>query len=865
MDASFSDEMAFHVEMATQRNARAGMTPDEARRAALVAFGGREQWREEARDEIRSRYVDELSQDIRFALRTLRRNPAVTFSAMATLALSIGATSSIFSVLNAALLKRLPYPSAERIVAVCERNTVNPGTGVCPVGGFSVSNYMVWRDVATSFDAFAAFAERRVPITAAGREPVSAQARITTASLFKVLGARPFLGRFFTDQEDQSGGPNLVVLGHAFWQQYFAGDSGAIGRRLSLNGNDFTVIGVTAPGFSVYDPVDVWLPIRLGAAQRAAGGRSLRALALVKPGVTTNQADREMRKLAALRAADEPRFNTNMTAFVLPLREKLVGSSGRVLWTLLGAVGFLLLIACANVANLLLARAAVREREIAVRVSLGASPRRLVRQLLTESVVLAAASALVGFVLALKGTQALVALVPSDLSLQMLNDVSVDWRLVGFTTMVALACGVLFGLAPALHAARGDVHGSLKEGGRGGSEQSRASARMRSALVVAEMSLALVLLTGAGLMVRSFAALQQVNLGFRAEQTLTARLSLPSRTYQSDTAVAAFFEQAEARIGALPGVQAVGAISYLPLTGLRSVNGFQIEGRPPAEPGQEPAGDFRAVTPGYFRAMGIPVKQGRGFTNADGIGSPKVALVSETLARTFWPNGSAVGRFLVYQWNNLERVEIVGVVGDVHHDGPDKQAYMEIYRPHTQFAYPSMAIAVRTNGNPSQYARPVAAAVRAVDAEVPLASVQTLEDLAAQAVGSARLSTTLFVLFGGLGLLLAAMGIYGVMSYTVQQRQQEIGVRVALGASPREVTALVVRRAARLSLMGISLGVLLAFVGAGLMRKLLFGIPPHDPATFLTIAAVLTTVGIAAAYVPARRAARMDPVRALWS
>jgi predicted permease len=561
MDARFQSEMAFHVEMATERNIRAGMSPDEARRAALVAFGGRQRWREAARDEVRSRYLDELLQDARYALRGLRRAPAFTAAAIATLALSIGATSSIFSVVNAALLRSLPYANADRIVAVCEKPTTRPARSICGVGGFSPANYLVWRDVAASFEAFAAFAERRVAISKSGAEPVAAQARITSASLFRVLGARPYLGRFFTDAEDQAGGPDNIVLSHGFWQNYFGGDPAVIGSRVSLNTYDYTVIGVTARGFGVYDPVDVWLPIRLAAAERSTPGRSLRALALLKPGVTVEEADREMKTLAARREIDEPRINRNMTAFVMPLREKLVGTSERVLWTLLGAVGFLLLIACANVANLLLARAAEREREMAVRISLGASPRRLVRQLLTESVVLSAVAAAIGLALAVRGTEALVGLVPADLSQQMLSDVHVDWRLVAFTAAVALGCGAIFGLAPAVHASRGHVHEALKEGGRGGSEQSRAGGRMRSALVVAEMSLALVLLTGAGLMVRSFAALQHVNLGFRADDALTARISLPARKYQNDTAIAAFFEQAESRIAALPGVEAVGSIS----------------------------------------------------------------------------------------------------------------------------------------------------------------------------------------------------------------------------------------------------------------------------------------------------------------
>ena len=866
LDTRFDSEASFHVDMATERNMRAGMSPDEARRVAMRDFagqGGRDEWREQARDEVRSRFVEELGRDVRYAARSLRRAPAFTAAAVATLALSIGATSSIFSVVNAALLQKLPYPNPGRVVAVCEKNLTQPAPELCGIGGFSVPNYLIWRDASTSFEAFAAFVERRMAIVAPRSEPVSANTRITTASLFTVLGARPFLGRFFTEEEDRPGGPNVVVISYGFWQQYFGGDPGVVGRQVLVNAGDYTVIGVTAPRFGVYDPVDAWIPVRFTAADRNRGGRALRTLALLKPGVSVEQADREMKTLAARRAQDEPRYNTNMTAFVMPLREKLVGSSERVLWTLLAAVGFLLLIACANVANLLLARAASREREMAVRVSLGASPRRLARQLLTESVVLSLASAVIGLGLAIYGTRLLVALVPGDLSSQMLTNVSVDWRLVAFTALVALGSGVLFGLAPALGAARGDTHESLKEGGRGGTEASRASGRLRSALVVAEMSLALVLLAGAGLMVRSFSALQHVNLGFEPAHAFTGRVSLPGRTYQSDTSIVAFFQQAEAQIAALPGVRDVGAISYLPLTGQRSVTGFDIEGRPPYQPGEGPGGDMRAVTPGYFRAMAIPLKAGRGFTTDDGMGKPDVAVVSETFARTVFPNENAIGHVIVYEWDRMTHAEIVGVVGDVHHDGPAKQAYLEIYRPLPQFMYGAMDLVVRVNGDPAQYARPVAAAIRRVDPNLPLASAQPLANLAAATVASTRLSASLFALFGGLGLLLAAIGIYGVMSYTVQQRQHEIGVRVALGASTANVVGMVVRRGAALSLLGIVIGTALAFAGAGLMQRLLFGIPPHDRVTFLTIALVLATVGSLAAYLPARRAARVDPVTAL--
>ena len=863
MDRRYADEMRFHLAMAAEANMRRGMAAGEARRVAAAEFGGCERWREEARDEVRSRPLEELVRDVRYAVRSLRRAPGFTAAAVATLSLSVGATTSIFSVVNAVLLRGLPYPHADRIVALCEKNTVKPSNAVCPAGGVSPANFLHWQEGARSFEAMAAFAEARAAISRPGGDPVSAQTRVTTASLFKVLGALPARGRFFTADEDKPGAPRVVVLAYAFWKQQFSGDSTIVGKHVVVNGSDYTVVGITQRDFGLYDPVDAWLPMGFTAAQRTERGRWVRAIGLVKEGVTIDQADREVKMLEARVAKELPQWNVGMTAFAMPLREKLVGSSQRVLWTLLAAVGFLLLIACANVANLLLARAADRERELAVRISLGASPRRLVRQLMTESVVLSGVSALIGLGLALKGTAVLVALVPSGLSIRTLADVSIDWRLLLFTAAVAVGTGLLFGVAPALGATRSDVQETLKEGGRGGSSISHSSARVRNALVVAEVSLALVLLAGAGLMVRSFAALAHVDLGFRADHVLTARVSLPPRKYGSVAAVAQFFRNADARIGALPGVQAVGAIDMMPLTGRRSVSAFTVEGRPTLEPGTELAGDMRAITPGYFRSMGIPLEAGREFTNDDDIGRPQVAIVSETLARTLWPDESAVGHFLLYDWGTPQRVQIVGVAGDIHHDGPDKQPYMEIYRPVAQIPAWATTLVVRTSGDPATYGSALRDAMREVDRDVPLAEVQPLSALVSQAVGTTRLATALFGLFGALGLLLAAIGIYGVMAYTVQQRRHEIGVRLALGASRRSVLAMVVRRGALLSAIGIVVGLVVAFVASGLMRKLLFGVPPHDGVTFVAIALLLAAVGVLAAYVPGIEATRVDPATVL--
>jgi predicted permease len=863
MDRRYEDEARFHLDMATEANMRRGMAPEKARRAAAAEFGGRERWREEARDEVRSRPLEELAQDVRYALRGLPRAPTFTATAIATLALSIGATTAIFSVVNGVLLRRLPYPHADRIVALCEKSTVKPSDVVCAPGSVGPSNFLHWQEGARSFEAMAAFSESRAAVGRVGGDPVSAQARSTTASLFQVLGAKPAFGRFFTQEEDTPGAPPVVVLSYGMWQQQFGGDSALVGKQVSVNGTNRTVVGITRRDFGLYDAVDVWLPMRFTPAQRTAAGRWIRAIGLMKDGVSIEQANREMATLESRVAEELPKWNQNVTAFAMPLHEQLIGGSRRILWTLLAAVGFLLLIACANVANLLLARAADRERELAVRVSLGASPRRLLRQLLTESLVLSGASAVIGLALAIKGTPALVALVPDGLASPALTNVHVDWGLLLFAAAVAVATAVVFGVAPALHATRGDVHETLKEGGRGGSSASQSGTRLRNALVVAEVSLALVLLAGAGLMTRSFSALTSVDLGFRPAHVLTARLSLPGRKYPSDTSVVQFFNNADARISALPGVEAVGAINMMPLTGLRSVSSFSVEGRPAPAPGSEPAGDMRSITPGYFRAMGIPIKAGRGFTNDDGIGRPQVGIVSETLARAFWPNESAIGHFILYDWWTPQRVQIVGVAGDIHHDGPSAQAYMEIYRPVAQIAADGMTLVVRTAGDPASYANPLRAAMRDVDRDVPLASVQPLSALVSQAIGGTRLATVLFGLFGGLGLLLAGIGIYGVMSYTVQQRRHEIGVRLALGASPRSVLGMIVRRGMVLSSLGIVAGLVVALAASNVMQKLLFGVASRDTLTFAVVAALLAGVAVIAACVPGLRATRVDPLSAL--
>ncbi|HYV97354.1 MAG TPA: ABC transporter permease [Gemmatimonadaceae bacterium] len=861
MEERLASERSFHIEMATKRHVNAGKSPEEARRLALLEFGPRERFAEEARDEYRSRWMEEVGQDVRYAFRNLRHSPTFTLTAVLTLVLSIGATTAMFSVVNAVLLRRLPYPQPDRIAVLCELNNENRAQRPC--NSLNPGNVMYWQRTSKAFATIGAMREARVSLVPPNADAVSVLARAANATVFKIMGARAATGRLFDVVDDTGSGANVVVLSHAFWRSQFGGDSAVVGTTVRLNTFSYTVVGVAAPDATIFDPVDIWLPLRFQPQQLNQPGRSLRGIGRLRDGVSMAQADDEMRAMAAQRAELAPNVNTNWTAYALPLHERLVGGTRRALWVLLGAVGFLLLIACANVANLQMVRAASRQREFALRISLGASPGRVVRQLVTESIVLTGVSTVLGLFLAVKGTTALVSLLPAGISAQALHGVTANGTVLAFSLLVAVGTGVLFGVAPAWQATRSDMQAGLKDGGRGTAGASRTSARLRSALVVAEISLAVMLLAGAGLMVRSLSALQRVRLGFDPAHSLTASMTIPRAVYRTDTAVVNFFRNAEARVRALPGVEAVGAISYMPLSGERSASGFNVEGRPPAPAGSEPVGDMRAVTPGYFDAMGVTIVAGRGFTEHDDIGSPKVGVISETLAHSLFPGENPVGRFLVYEWNVLERVEIVGVAADVHHEAVDKQPFMEIYRPLTQFVYGSMYLVVRASGDPGAIVAPLRAAIRAVDPNVPLARVNTMNELVAQSLGRTRLSTTLFALFGGLGLVLAAVGIYGVMAHTVQQRRHEVGVRMALGANRGMVRALFVKRGVGLALAGVVIGTAGGLLATRLMTKFLFGVSPGDPRTFALTAGVLGAVALVACYLPARAATNVSPVSAL--
>ncbi|HEY2377655.1 MAG TPA: ABC transporter permease [Gemmatimonadaceae bacterium] len=803
--------------------------------------------------------MDLLYQDLRYALRALSRSPAFTIAAVLAIALGVGANTAMFSVVNTVLLRELPYRDPQRLVLLWEHNFSSKQLH----NSISPANFLAWRDATHSFDAMAAWVDTPGSITGGDQEPMSLDVRHISAEVFSILGVKPELGRAFTVAEDDPRAPRVAVISHELWRERFGARASVIGEPFSLGGVQYTIVGVLPNGFRYFTPVQLWVPIRFRTQDRSWSGRYLKVIARLKAGVSVERADAEMRLVAQRRAAEFPQFDANWTANAQPLRENLTGDVRTGLLVLLGAVGFLLVIACANVANLMLARASARQKEIAIRASLGATRTRLVRQLLTESVLLSLVASLLGLGLAALGTRAIVALIPASFPAQAITDVGIDGPVLAFTFAIALATGLAFGIVPALNLSRGALHGSLKEGGRSGAGSTRGTARLRAALVVAEVSLAIVLLAGAGLMIRSFAALRHVPLGFEPSHALVAKVSIPTRKYRSDTAQVEFFRELESRIAALPGVRAVGAISFLPLTGERSASDFSVPGRPKPPKGAEPVGDMRAVTPGYFQAMGIPIKAGRPLTAADWMGMPDVAVVSETLARTIWPNESAVGKFIDYQWDRQEHVQIVGVAGDVHHEGVDKQPFMEIYRPLPQFAYEGMTLVVRTAGDPSALATSLRETVHSIDRDQPVGRLETMDELVSTSLGASRLSTMLFGLFGLVGLVLASVGIYGVMSYGVIQRTREFGVRMALGARATDVLVMVVRQGTRLTLIGIVVGLAGAFALTRLMRTLLFGVTPSDPLTFLGIAVLLGAVALLASYLPARRATRVDPVIAL--
>ncbi|MEK6303158.1 MAG: ABC transporter permease [Acidobacteriota bacterium] len=812
--------------------------------------------------------------DIRYSFRMLRKSPGFTAVATLTLALGIGANSAIFSVVNALLLRPLPFKDPDRLVRIWGKFEKD---GI-PKNWISEPELIDLNQMSESFEDIAAYQGSGVNLTG-NQDPVRINAAFVNASLFPVLGINATLGRTFSADEDQPGRNKVALLGHNLWQSRFASNPNVIGESIGINGENYTVLGVMPAGFQFPDQDDVWLPLAIDRNKPDdRGSHSLEVVAKLKPGYTPEQAGVELNNIATTL---QERYPNNYSPdggfgfFFVPMLDELVGKLRPALWVLVGAVGFVLLIACVNVANLLLSRAGARAKEFAVRAALGAGRGRLVRQLITESLLLSLIGSALGLALAWTAVRLFVALGPPDIP--RMSEISLDWRVAGFSLFVSILTGLVFGLAPALQASKPDLQDALKEGGRGSTGGRH---RLRNVLVVSEVAIALVLLVGAGLMIKSFGKLLDLDLGFRSGKTLTMRLSLPSTKYKEDAQQAAFYRQLLERVRVLPGVESASVISHLPLSGSYSSGSTAVENAEVEEGLRHFQGipyieaDRRSVSADYFSTLGIALKEGRLLTEADNETAPPVAVVDELFQRRFWPNGSAVGKRFIAQFNDGKDIkwgQIVGVVAHVRHYGIDQvkqyglaqEGREQVYFPYLQRPNDRMYLAVRTGMEPLSLAGAVRGEVLALDKDQPVYDVKSMDQLVSSSLAERQLNMVLLGGFSLIALLLAAVGIYGVMSYSVAQRTHEMGIRMALGAKQSNVLSLVVRQGMTLALAGVAAGLVGAFALTRLMTSLLYGVSTTDPLTFGAIAVILTGVALVACLVPARRATKVDPMIAL--
>lgn len=796
-----------------------------------------------------------MLQDFRYGLRMLWKSPAFTLVAVLALALGIGANTSIFSVVNAVLLRPLPFAKPDRLVMVWEHS---PRTGKTNVA--NPINFLEWRARNHSFERIAALVQ--VPFNLSGDgEPEQVQGMLVSDGYFEILGAQAMLGRTFTPEEDGRGHDRVVILSQGLWQRRYGSDPKILGRAITVNNGTLTVVGVMPSGFRFPDTkAELWSPMAIDRAPAMRTGRYLWTVARLKPGASIGSAQADMDVIAKELERERPDFDAKWGITVVSLREQAVGEVRPALLILLGSVGFVLLIACANVANLMLIRAGARGREIAIRASLGAARWRIVRQLLVESLTLAAAGGTLGLMIAVWLTDALVAAMPESISIYNVTAVSLDRNVLLFTLALSVLTGVLFGVAPALGASRVDLHDALKEGARG---SGGGRSGLRSALVVVEVALSVVLLIGAGLLIRSFLRLAAVSPGFEPEKTLTMRMTLFGSAYRTDQKVVDFTQQILERVRRLPQVRAAGTIHFLPLSGLLSATGFWVDGRPTPQHGDEPVAVTLVITPGYFSAMGVPLIRGRTFTERDRDGAPLTVIVNQALARKYFPNENPVGRRLFIQWGRKTPYEIVGVVGDVRHRGLEREPEPTLFLSDFQEPNGLVSLVVRTAGDPMQVAATIEKEIHSVDPVLPISEVRTMDYYLSSSVSKPRFNTLLLGSFAGLALLLAAIGIFGVISYSVAQRTHEIGIRVALGASGGSVVSMVLRQGLFLTLAGVALGLAGAFALTRLLATLLFGVTATDPITFAAVAVVLGAVALVSSYIPARRATKVDPTVAL--
>jgi predicted permease len=864
VEEELEEEIRFHFDREVEKRMRLGMNEQEAKRHARLVFGGHEQVKEDCREARGTGFIELSLQDAKYALRQLRANPTFALVMILTLGLSIGANSAIFSVIDGVLLKTLPYPHPERLVRLFLSNTAYPKF---PLNPFDFRDY---RGRNRSFESMAAFTRGDMQLSGSG-DPVRLNGFGVTAGYFRVLGLQPRLGREFDFQAETPGNGSEVILSDGLWRTRFGADPNIVGRKITLNMQPYTIMGVMPAGtehpgndyhsVAYGEHVDVWWPFSFAGDPNHRGAHFVEGIGRLKEGVSVTRARAEMNAIMAEIAREHPDA-AGWTVLVVPLYTEIVGSNRQMLLVLLGAVGIVLLIACANAANLQLARASERQREIAVRLAMGAPRFRVMRQLLTESLLISFAGGALGLVLALGGVRALVSFLPAGFPRA--HDIHVSSPVFLFTLLVSLITGILFGLAPALQASRIDPGQRLQRGGRS-SSAGRSQSRIRSALVVSEVSLACVLLIGAGLMLRSFLNLLHLDPGFRQEHVLTANLSLPHAQYNTER-TARFYDQLTANLSALPYVKSAGAGSDLPWTGYNeNVGGFLIEGKKPP-PNQEFHARFHLATSGYFSALGIPLLEGRFFKEADKKDAPMTLIINHAMADRYWPHEDVIGRRVSFEdvpKKDSDWATIVGVVGDVKDQPNSPGAEPAFWWSELQQVDSDMLIVMRTYGDPELLPDALRNEVHKLDPALAVADVQLMDKIVDTSISTPRFAFVLVGLFAGLAIVLAAVGVYGVIAYTVSQRTQEFGLRLALGAQRADLVRLVLGQSARLVVPGAILGMLLTLGLARVLRSLIYGVSPTDPTILSSVALLVLFVALIASYRPARRATKADPMTTL--
>ncbi len=792
-----------------------------------------------------------MIRDVRYGLRVLRNSPGFTAVAVLALALGIGANSAIFSVVNAVVFRPLPYSGPDRIAVILESN-LQRTWDTAPV---APGNFIDWREQQRTFSHFAAYRGSDFLLTG-GEEPERIRAARVTADFFAVLGMAPVAGRAFAPEEFAPGRDHVVILSHELWQRRFASAREIIGQAIRINSNPYVVVGVMPPGFQGPGRHELWSPLSLTA--KDAGDRNTHSLFVygrLKPGIGLKQAETEMKAIALRAEQKYPETNTGFGVVVRSLQEDVVGPVRPAMLLLLGAVGLVLLIACANVANLLLARASARSKEIAVRAALGAAQWRIVRQLLIESVLLSTLGGALGLLLAFWAVRAI-----SNLRLEAIprmGEIGIDPAVLAFTTLLSAGTGVIFGIAPALQALRLDLNSTLKTGGRSGSGGGNV---LRSVLVIVEITLAVVLLSGAGLLLKSFVRLAAVDPGFKPEQIVLVETALPRGSYSQAEKQEAFYRRWIERVSEIPGIKAAAGATTVPFGTADLVHTYHIVGQARRSPAESPSSNFYAVTPEYFRALGIPLRHGRYFGERDGESGPAVAIVNETFARRSWPGENPVGRYLIVDHSDSTPRQVVGVVGDIKHYGLNEASTAEVYEPFRQKPYAYLTLVLKIDGRAEGVTRAAGRMAHELEPDIPLYNVRTMEQQISGSISQLRLAMALLAIFAGLALLLAALGAYGVLSFTVSQRTQELGLRMALGAQPWDVLRLVLKQGMSLAVAGIASGLVAAAALGRVMASQIYGVSSTDPAIYGAVTATLLLAALLACLVPARRAMQVDPL-----